>query len=38
MSEFDSSVLDDRAMIPIMPFYDYKCEFMVYPFEDRVDE
>lgn len=38
ISEFDSSVLDDRAMIPIMPFYDYKCEFMVYPFEDRVDE
>lgn len=38
ISEFDSSALDDRAMIPIMPFYDYKCEFMVYPFEDREQE
>lgn len=38
ISEFDSTILDDRAMIPIMPFYDYKCEFMVYPFENSEEE
>ncbi|HAQ51643.1 MAG TPA: hypothetical protein DCR12_02635 [Lachnospiraceae bacterium] len=29
VSEFDASGLGERIVVPIMPFYDYRCEFMI---------
>ena len=33
LDEFDSSLYRDKEFIPIMPLYDYRCEFMVWPIE-----
>lgn len=30
MEEFDVSILGNRDIVPIMPLYDYQCEFMIW--------
>ena len=29
VSELDAEEYDDSMVVPIMPFYDYTCEFMI---------
>ncbi len=29
VSELDADEYDDSMVVPIMPFYDYTCEFMI---------
>ena len=29
VSEFDTSDIGERIVVPIMPLYDYQCEFMI---------
>jgi hypothetical protein len=31
LNEYDGSLTDDRDVIPIMPYYDYQCKFMLMP-------
>ena len=31
LNDYDKSLTDDREVVPIMPYYDYQCKFMLMP-------